>query len=359
MNARIWFCWNFCCALVFLFKFLNYVFSIIDKIIQTINLYQKIEHECENNTYQNNRMKFNKLTDQERKIIKEKGTEAPHSGEYDNFFQKGAFACRRCGALLYRSEDKFDAHCGWPSFDDEIFGAVKRSLDSDAERTEITCARCGAHLGHVFDGEKLTPKNTRHCVNSLSMKFVPEKELMKKQETAYFAGGCFWCLDAMFRALQGVIYVNSGYAGGTKENPTYEEASSGLTGHAETVEVVFNPLKISFEALLTVFFATHDPTTKDRQGDDVGSQYRSAIFHVNELQKELAENFVKNLEVENVFDGKIITEIVPLKKFYLAEEYHQNYYTKNSQAGYCQAVINPKLVNVRAEFGKWLKRKED
>lgn len=120
-------------------------------------------------------MKLNYLTPEEKRVIEDKGTEAPHSGEYDAFFVPGLFACRRCGAPLYRSEDKFDAHCGWPSFDREVLGAVERVPDADGRRTEIICARCGAHLGHIFEGEKMTPRDTRHCVNSVSLKFVPGK----------------------------------------------------------------------------------------------------------------------------------------------------------------------------------------
>ena len=142
-------------------------------------------------------MKFNPLTPEEEKVIIHKGTEAPFSGEYDNFYKDGIYVCRRCDAPLYGSENKFDARCGWPSFDEEIPKAVKRNPDSDGVRSEISCAFCGAHLGHVFIGEDLTPKNTRHCVNSISMKFVPKKEL----ETAYFGGGCFWCVEAAFNII--------------------------------------------------------------------------------------------------------------------------------------------------------------
>ena len=139
-----------------------------------------------------------------------KGTEAPFSGEYDNFFQTGYYVCRRCSAPLYRSKDKFDAHCGWPSFDQEIPGSVIHQTDSDGQQMEISCTRCGAHLGHVFRGEKLTAKDTRHCVNSLSLRFIP----VATREMAVFGAGCFWCLEAIFRRLKGVIKVQSGYAGG-------------------------------------------------------------------------------------------------------------------------------------------------
>lgn len=274
--------------------------------------------------------------------MEKKGTEAPFSGEYDDFFQKGIFTCRKCGAYLYRSEDKFDSHCGWPSFDDEVRGSVRRSPDEDGSRTEILCHRCGSHLGHVFSGEGFTPKNMRHCVNSLSMRFVPSKEVEKKK-SAYLAGGCFWCLDTAFRMVEGVRSVVVGYAGGKKSHPSYEEVSTGKTGHAETVKISYDPTKISFEGLLSIFFTLHDPTTKDAQGPDVGNQYRSAIFYEDDLQKEIAENFVGELEKDKVFSAKITTQIIKLNKFYPAEDYHQDYYNKNRENSYCMLIINPKI----------------
>lgn len=305
-------------------------------------------------------MQFSTLSSDEKRVIEEKGTEAPFSGEYYQFSAEGIYFCRRCGAPLYRSEDKFDAHCGWPAFDDEIPGAVRRTLDADGRRTEIACVRCGAHLGHVFKGEHLTKKDTRHCVNSLSMRFVPQDltaRLVAEKEVAYFGGGCFWCTEAAFKRVKGVLLVTPGYAGGlsdkdnTIECPSYEMVLSGTTGHAEVVRVEYDPTRVSYEALLGVFFMVHNPTTLNRQGNDIGSQYRSIILCVNEVQQEITEQFVKDLEESGVFDQPIVTQIVALDIFYPAEEYHQNYFSKHTEAAYCQTVINPKLAKLRKIFG--------
>jgi peptide methionine sulfoxide reductase msrA/msrB len=287
-------------------------------------------------------MKLNKLTPAEERVIVHKGTETPFSGEYEQFKTHGIFTCKRCNAYLYRSEDKFDAHCGWPSFDDEIIGAIKRHPDPDGKRTEITCARCGAHLGHVFLAEHFTQKNTRHCVNSISLRFIPT-EKVKTSENAYFGGGCFWCVEATFKMVKGVISTAPGYAGGTTVNPTYEKVCEGDTGHAEVVKIEYDPKIISYEGLLKIFFISHDPTSLNRQGNDVGTQYRSIILYTDELQKEIAENFIKNLESEKVFSKPIVTEVTALDTFYEAEEYHHDYFAKNPDATYCQAVIAPKI----------------
>ncbi len=291
-------------------------------------------------------MKLNKLTRQEEDIIVRKGTEPPFTGQYGNFFREGKYVCRRCNAPLYLSRDKFDAHCGWPSFDQEIKGRVKRIPDADGQRTEIQCAACGAHLGHVFLGEQMTPKNARHCVNSLSMKFIPKEEL--KLETIVFGGGCFWCTEAVFLMFPGVFSVNSGYAGGAKENPTYHEVSSGSTGHAEVVKIEFGPKEISLKELLEIFFAAHDPTTPNRQGADFGSQYRSIILCTNEKQKKEAEKYIKAAQKE--FQHPIVTEVDNLDKFYPAEGYHMHYYENNRNQPYCRLVIGPKIEKIKKKF---------
>ena len=300
-------------------------------------------------------MKLNALTPEEEKIIVGKGTEAPFSGEYEKFNEEGIYVCRRCEAPLYRSEDKFDAHCGWPSFDAEILGAVKNTPDADGMRTEISCIRCGAHLGHVFTGEKMTPKDVRYCVNSVSMKFVQKKDIGGTTRTAYFGGGCFWCTEATFKMIRGVISVIPGYAGGKKENPTYEEVSTGTTEHAETVKVEYDSVVISYEALLEVFFNVHDPTSLNQQGGDVGTQYRSIIFYEKDEEKDITERIIRTLEEEKNFDKPIMTEVKSLQKFYEAEEYHRDYFLKHPEKAYCQAVIAPKVSKIAEHFEKYLK----
>ena len=278
-------------------------------------------------------MSLNKLTPEEERVIIHKGTEAPFSGKYNDFKEAGTFVCKRCGAALYRSEDKFSSGCGWPSFDDEIPGAVKRTLDADGHRVEITCAACGAHLGHVFEGEGLTSKNTRHCVNSISMEFVPAGQ-KAALDTAYFAGGCFWGVEHLLQQKDGVKSVKSGYMGGHKDNPTYEQVCSGTTGHAEAAEVVYDPAVISFEALAKYFFEIHDPTQKNRQGPDIGTQYRSAIFYNNDEEKRTIEKLIGILKDKGY---AVTTEVSPADKFWPAEDYHQDYYDKTGKTPYCHA----------------------
>lgn len=178
-----------------------------------------------------------------------------------------------------------------------------------------------------------------------------------KNETAVFGGGCFWCTEAVFKMLKGVSLVLPGYSGGTTSNPTYDEVSGGKTGHAECTKIEFNPEEVSYKDLLTVFFGSHDPTTLNRQGADIGTQYRSVIFYTTEEQKKIAEDFIKEINSSNEMGKPVVTEVVPLGEFYIAENYHKDYYDRNKDAPYCELVINPKLEKVVEKFGNLLNDK--
>jgi peptide methionine sulfoxide reductase msrA/msrB len=278
-----------------------------------------------------NDMKFNPLTPEEGKVILHKGTERPFSGKYVDFKEDGTYTCKQCGTPLFRSEDKFDSDCGWPSFDDEIEGAVKRIPDADGQRTEIVCSNCGGHLGHVFKGERFTEKNTRHCVNSISLNFIPEN-IMSKTDTAIFAGGCFWGVEYYMQKEPGVITTTVGYTGGTKKNPTYEEVCSHTTGHVEAIEIVFDPGKTSYEKLARLFFEIHDPTQANGQGPDIGEQYFSEIFYRTDEQKEIAEKLIGILKNKGY---KVVTRLRKATEFWQAENYHQDYYEHKGSLPYC------------------------
>jgi peptide methionine sulfoxide reductase msrA/msrB len=276
----------------------------------------------------------NPLTDEEKRVILYKGTERPFTGKYTDFKGKGIYTCKYCDAPLFVSDSKFDSHCGWPSFDDAIPGAVKMIPDPDGIRTEIICENCGAHLGHVFTGEGYTPKDTRYCVNSISMNFKPyaDRESQANTDTAIFAGGCFWGVQYYFEKAPGVISTEVGYTGGTKENPTYKEVCSHTTGHVEAIRVVFDPQKTTYEDLARLFFEIHDPTQTNGQGPDIGPQYLSEIFYENESQKETAEKLIHILEKKGY---EVATRLRPATKFWQAEDYHQNYYDKTGGMPYC------------------------
>lgn len=278
--------------------------------------------------------KYRQLTDAEADVILHKGTEAPYSGEYTDFTQKGTYYCKQCSAPLYRSEDKFHSGCGWPSFDDEIPEAVKRIPDKDGRRTELVCNQCGGHLGHVFNGEGFTPKNSRHCINSISLIFKEESE--KSSADAWFAGGCFWGVEHLLQQIPGVISAISGYMGGSVKNPTYHQVCTGTTGHTEAVRVIYNPSIIDYESLARHFFEIHDPTQLNHQGPDRGPQYRSAVFVENDPERQIIIKLIEELK-GNGFNP--VTEINEYVTFYPAEKYHQDYYERRKSEPYCHSRI--------------------
>ena len=285
---------------------------------------------CTQTNNSKKKMKYNELTPQEEAVILGKGTERPFTGLYVDNKARGTYVCKQCNAPLYKSEDKFDSHCGWPSFDDEIKGAVTRHTDADGSRTEIVCSNCGAHLGHVFLNEGYTNKNTRHCVNSISMKFIPVSQQVC--EKAYFASGCFWGTEYHFMKANGVIETTVGYMGGKTTNPTYRDVCTGETGHAETTEVMFDSSKTSYDDMVKLFFETHDFTQVGGQGPDVGNQYRSVIFYTSETQKLIAEKYIDILTKKGY---KVATILEAAPKFWPAEDYHQEYYDKKHGSPYC------------------------
>ena len=297
----------------------------------------------------NNSAKYKILTPEEKRVIVDKGTEMPFTGEYVNHHDHGTYRCKQCGAELFPSSSKFDSHCGWPSFDDARPGAVKEVPDADGRRVEIVCAACGAHLGHVFRGEGYTDKDTRYCANSISLEFEPAASndpaaathgatavVKDETATAYFAGGCFWGVEYWLKQQPGVISAESGYMGGNLAAPTYQDVSRGLTGHAETVKVTYDPNRVTYETLAKLFFEIHDPSQVNRQGPDVGTQYRSIVFYTSDEQKRVAEELINRLKAKGL---RVATQLVPAGVFWKAEDYHQDYYFKTGETPYCHVPV--------------------
>lgn len=287
-------------------------------------------------TTKDSTMNLNELTEEEKRVILQKGTERPFVGEYTDNEKTGVYICRQCNAPLYNSDSKFHSGCGWPSFDQEIAGAVTKIPDADGKRTEIICSKCQGHLGHVFYGEKFTDKDTRHCVNSISMKFI-EKNAANQEQTAIFAGGCFWGVEYYFQHAKGVKKTQVGYIGGHKENPTYKEVCSHTTGHIEALEVTFDPNETSYETLAKLFFEIHDPTQTDGQGNDIGNQYLSVVFYKDPSQKEITESLISQLKNKGY---KVATQLREATKFWPAEDYHQQYYEKGGGTPYCHSRVS-------------------
>jgi peptide methionine sulfoxide reductase msrA/msrB len=296
-------------------------------------------------------------------VLRQKGTEQPFTGKLLLNKEKGVYKCEACGNELFTDDMKFDSECGWPSFDKEIAGGKIKTVEDnslDMHRTEINCGRCGSHLGHLFnDGP--TKTGLRYCVNSLSLEFVSTKDQQKSIantiDTITLGGGCYWCVEAIYQQLDGVIKAESGFSGGHVANPSYEAVSTGKTGHAEVVQITYDNTKISLAEILKVFFSVHDPTTLNRQGADVGTQYRSVIFYRNQQQQQQANDIIKAQEKEHIYDNPIVTTEVAFDQFYKAPDYHQNYYNQNKQQPYCRLVIQPKLEKFEKIFADRLKKK--
>jgi len=280
--------------------------------------------------------KIKTLSTLEKDVLLHKATEAPFSGKYVHTKEEGVYRCKVCDTPLYRSSDKFTAHCGWPSFDDAIKGAIKEIPDKDGHRTEIVCATCGAHMGHVFKGEGYTSKNTRHCVNSVSLNFSKKSQTDTKLQKAYFAGGCFWGVEYYLEKIDGVKEVTSGFMGGHLSNPSYKDVIYKNTGHLESVEVVYDPTKVSYQTLAKAFFEIHDPTQTNGQGPDIGSQYHSAVFVSTVNERKTIQKLIKLLEAKGY---KVATQIRQAKTFYQAEGYHQDYYEHKGTTPYCHGYI--------------------
>ncbi len=327
-----------------------------------------------------------RLTPEQFRVLRSQGTERPFCGTLLDNKKEGVYCCAGCGLPLFASNSKFNSGTGWPSFFQPISkeNVLERSDDSlGVRRTEINCARCDGHLGHVFDdGPK--PTGFRFCLNSESLTFTPENQLASLADpaaeaaekhtahaapagakstsgkpvttgTAVFAGGCFWCTEAAFEQLKGVVDVQSGYAGGAKDTANYTRVSMGDTGHAEAIRITYDPTQISYDRLLDVFFDAHDPTQLNRQGNDAGTQYRSTIFFTNEVEQRAAQAKIKQLTAAKAFSRPIVTTLEPLKEFYLAEEYHQDYARLHPDQPYIQFHAIPKVCAVRDKHRELIK----
>lgn len=279
------------------------------------------------------------LTPERYRILREAGTESRFSGKYNDFDEPGIYVCGACGAPLFDSQAKYDHKTGWPSYTVPVSPqAVTFHRDSSlfGENIEVRCAACGSHLGHVFnDGPPPTGKH--YCINSLALDFKPRPSSAQDEaaesplpETAgaTLAAGCFWGVEDKLSKVEGVLSTAVGYTGGDVPRPKYKQVCRGDTGHAESVEVTFDPSVLSYENLLRIFFRLHDPTQWNRQGPDVGTQYRSVIFTHDDTQRLTAEKVIRELNRSGRYDRPIMTQIVPLSEFYRAEEYHQRFYEK-------------------------------
>jgi len=301
-----------------------------------------------------------KLSSEQFAVTQKCGTEPAFRNAYWDNHKPGIYVDVVSGEPLFSSLDKFDSGTGWPSFTQPVKGTdivEKKDREFGMMRTEVRSKVADSHLGHVFDDGPTDKGGMRYCINSASLKFIPVEEMDQAgygqylepfvkaglvkapaHETAVLAGGCFWGMEEILRKIPGVIKTTVGYSGGNTANPTYEDICTGRTGHAEAIQVEFDSARLSYETLLDYFFRMHDPTTLNRQHNDVGTQYRSAIFYTGEAQKQTAERVKAMRDKSGKFKRPITTEITAGTKFYSAEEYHQKYLVKNPGGYTCHVL---------------------
>ena len=301
-----------------------------------------------------------KLTPEQYSCSQEEGTESPFHNKYWDNKADGIYVDVVSGDPLFSSLDKYDSGSGWPSFTKPLdLSKIGLKIDQklSSERVEVRSKIGDSHLGHVFDDGPKEAGGKRFCINSASLNFIPLEKLKdnnlgqylflfaekKGWETASLAGGCFWGVEDILRSQSGVVETLVGYTGGKNDSPTYSLVKTGTSGHAESVRILFDPKKIKYEDLLVLFFKLHDPTTLNQQGNDIGSQYRSAIFYENEQQKQIAEKVKTRLEKSGAWKKPIVTEITKASHFWSAEDYHQKYLVKNKGGYTCHFIRDIKF----------------